>query len=336
MAFQILEQIPLAPLTTMRVGGRARFFARVESTDELSEAIIFAKNRNLPVFILGAGSNTLFHDDGFEGLVIQMSIEGIACEGNHVTSGAGVMWDDLVRETVAYNLWGVENLSLIPGSVGGAVVQNIGAYGIEVCEAIFSVDVFDRESMQMKTFLRDECAFGYRESIFKKNNNLIVLRVTFAFSQDGVPNVEYEDVKKYFEERVVLGKPTLIEIREAIIAIRIVKMPEWGVGSAGSFFKNPVVSVEDYEQIKKRYPGLKAYSQTDGAMKLSAAWLLDHVGGWRGVRRGDAGVHEKQSLILVNYGTATEKEILLLANEMKKDIKDKVEVTLEEEVKIFS
>ncbi len=337
MALHILEQVPLAPLTTMNVGGKASFFVHIKSVEELSQGVTFAREHNLPVFVLGGGSNTLFSDAGFSGLVMKIEIKGIAYDRCRVTVGAGVVWDELARDVVAHNLWGLENLSLVPGSVGGATVQNIGAYGREVCETIFSVEAFDTEIMQIKTFLRDECEFGYRESIFKKKKNLTVTRVTFELITNGKPHIDYEDVKKYFDERGVVV-PTLKEIREAIVSIRTKKMPAPGVGTAGSFFKNPVVSAEQYEMLKKEFPELKAYPQgsnEDSGVKLSAAWLIDHVGGWRGVRRGDAGVNEKQALILVNYGTATADEMLSLANEMKKDIKEKTNVLLEEEVVVL-
>ncbi|MFA5997295.1 MAG: UDP-N-acetylmuramate dehydrogenase [Candidatus Paceibacterota bacterium] len=335
MALNILEQVPLAPLTTMRVGGNARFFVRVTNVEELSEAVLWAREKKLPICILGGGANTLVSQEGFDGLVIKIEIKGISYEGTRVTVQAGEWWDDVVRDVVAHNLWGVENLSLIPGTVGGAAVQNIGAYGVEARETIFSVEALDIEKMQIKTFLQANCEFGYRESIFKKNKNLIVLRVIFELKRDGEPNINYEDVKKYFADRKI-GEPALLEIHEAIVSIRTAKMPALPLGSAGSFFKNPVVDTATYEGLKKQYPEMKAYIQGGNSVKLSAAWLIDHVGGWRGYRKGDAGVHEKQALILVNYGNATAEEMISLAQEIKKDIKEKTNVMLEEEVVVLS
>lgn len=334
MNILISEHVPLAQFTTMHVGGNARFFVRVRNVDELAPAILFANTKKLPIFILGGGSNTLVSGNEFPGLVIKIELKGITYENNRITVGAGEVWDEVVRDAVIHNLWGIENLSLIPGTVGGAVVQNIGAYGVEARETIFSVDAFDMEKRQIKTFLRDECEFGYRESIFKKNKNLIVTSATFALAQNGTPKTDYEDVKKYFENKKII-EPTLSGIRDAIVAIRTAKMPAPPIGTAGSFFKNPVVSEQQYEKLKEQYSEIKAYPQGDNKdnnVKLSAAWLLDHVGNWRGVRRGDAGVHEKQALILVNYGGATGDEMLSLANEMKSDIKEKTGVMLEEEV----
>lgn len=331
MAIKILEQVPLAPFTTMRVGGGARFFVRVENLEELREAVLFARTRELPVFVLGGGSNTLVSDEGFFGLVIKNEIRGISYASTMVTAGAGEVWDELVCDVVEHDLWGIENLSLIPGTVGGAVVQNIGAYGVEVCDVVHSVEAFDMETMQIKRFLRDECAFGYRESIFKENKNLIVARVSFELARDGTPRIDYEDVQKYFAESGTI-KISLADIRKAIIVIRTAKMPASNLGTAGSFFKNPIVGERQYRGLKKQFPELRAYLQGDNTVKLSAAWLLDHIGGWRGVRRGDAGVYEKQSLVLVNYGTASAQEIISLAKEMKHDMKEKINVELEEEV----
>lgn len=333
MAIQVSEQVPLAPLTTMRVGGAARYFVQVGDIGDLQEAVLFARENNLSVFVLGGGSNILFSDEGFNGLVIKIEIKGIQYADTLVTAGAGEVWDYLVRDVVVRGLWGIENLSLVPGTVGGATVQNIGAYGVEACDSIFSVEAFDTKTMNGKTFLRDECEFGYRESIFKKNKNLIVLNITFKLVRDGVPQIEYEDVKKYFGEKGIT-ELSLKDIRTAIVAIRTAKMPAPPIGTAGSFFKNPVVSVAQYEVLKSRFPGIKAYLQGDNCVKLSAAWLLDHVGGWRGVRYRDVGVHEKQALILVNYGNSTAQEILFLADEMKKDIRQKTNVEIEEEVVI--
>lgn len=331
MNIDIKENISLASFTTMRAGGNARFFVHVKSVNDLIDAINFAQSRNLPIFILGGGSNTLASGNGFSGLVIKIEIKGITYDGSRVTAGAGEVWDDVVKYAVARNLWGIENLSLVPGTVGGAVVQNIGAYGVEARDIIFSVEAFDIEIMQIKTFLRDECEFGYRDSIFKKNKNLIVVGATLELSQNNTPRIDYDDVKKYFENKEIV-EPTLDEIRSTIVAIRTSKMPAPAIGNAGSFFKNPVVTKAEYEILKNRFPEIKTYVQGDNTYKLSAAWLIDHVGDWRGYRLGDAGVYEKQALILVNYGTASSEEILSLAQEIKNDIKKKTGVILEEEV----
>ncbi len=334
MSIIIEENVTLAPFTTMRIGGPASFFVRVASIGDLQEAFLWAQERGTPAFILGGGSNMLVPDDGFPGLVIKIELKGVIYEeigGRvHVSVCAGEVWDEVVQGAVARGLWGIENLSLIPGTVGGAVVQNIGAYGVEICDAIVSVEAFDTNTMSVKTFTKDECAFGYRESIFK-NNNLIVTSVVFDLTHNGTPRAEYEDVKKYFSERKI-ETPTLANIRDAVVTIRNAKMPAPPLGTAGSFFKNPVVSVCEFERLKKEFPGIKAYPVSVSTVKLSAGWLIDKVGGFRGFRDGDAGVYERQSLILVNYGNAKEADIISLARKMKESIKEKTNVILEEEV----
>ncbi len=335
---QIQENVALAPFTTMRAGGDARFFVRVKNTDEVIEAVLWAGAHELPIFILGGGSNTLVPDEGFRGIVIKFEIKGITYEntptGVRVVASAGDVWDDVVRDVVARNLWGIENLSLVPGHVGGAVVQNIGAYGVEARETIFSVDAFDIFTLKIKTFSNKECEFGYRESIFKKNKHLVIISASFDLVRDGASHTDYEDVKKYFNEKEIVI-PTLVEIRDAVVAIRTAKMPAPPLGTAGSFFKNPVVSVDKFEDLKQQFPEIKAYPQGDGTVKLSAAWLLDKVGNFRGVRRGGAGVHERQALIIVNYGNASTQEILALAGVMKSEVKEKTGVDLKEEVVIM-
>jgi len=345
MTLLIKEHVPLAPMTTMRVGGNARFFARIKSLTDLRNGVAFARSQNVPIFVLGGGSNMLVPSKGFPGLVLKIEFKGISYEEDGssicVITGAGEVWDDLVRDAVARGLWGIENLSLIPGTTGGAVVQNIGAYGVEARDSIVWVEAFDTQTMKIKKFSRDECSFGYRESIFKKNNNLIVVRAAFDLVRDGTPHIEYQDVKTFFTERKGISlwpshesadSPSLSNIREAIVAIRTSKMPSSRLGTAGSFFKNPVVSAEELARLKTTYPEIKAYLQGDGTVKLSAAWLLDKIGGFRGYRVGDAGTYEHQALVLVNYGTATTENILSLAHEIKNIIKEKTNVTLEEEV----
>jgi UDP-N-acetylmuramate dehydrogenase len=212
MSIQIQENVALAPLTTMRAGGTARFFVGVTSSEEAIEAMVWAQTHQLPVFILGGGSNVLVPDFGFAGLVMSIRIKGIEYQRNVksvcVMAGAGEKWDDLVHEVVSRNLWGIENLSLIPGTVGGAVVQNIGAYGAEVCECVEWVEAIDMLTMKIKKFSRDECMFGYRESIFKKNKKLMIIRVALHLSDNGILRTSYEDIKKYFTEKNIVI-PTL-------------------------------------------------------------------------------------------------------------------------------
>ncbi len=335
---QIEENIVMAPYTTMRTGGPARFFVRAITADDLSEAFDFAKEKSLPIFVLGGGSNTIVLDEGFLGLVIKIEIKGITYEetafGVRVITGAGEVWDSLVCDVVARELCGLENLSLIPGTVGGAIVQNIGAYGAEVHESILWVEAFDTTTGTVKIFSYDECAFGYRESLFKKNKHLIISRVAFDLARNVQLQTSYEDVKKYFIEKGI-DMPTLAEVRASVIAIRTAKFPLPPLGTAGSFFKNPIVSHEHFEKLKMEFPSIKTYIQKDGTVKVSAAWILDHICGWRSVRHGDVGAYDKQALVIVNYGTATAREIISFAHAMKDSIKEKTNITLEEEVVIM-
>ncbi|MEK7538896.1 MAG: UDP-N-acetylmuramate dehydrogenase [Patescibacteria group bacterium] len=339
MNIQIEEGVALAPLTTMLVGGAARFFVRITGASQISEVVSFARAKNIPLLVLGGGSNVLIPDTGFSGLVMKVECKGISFEldeGNRVRMivGAGERWDYVVLSAVLERLWGIENLSLVPGTLGGAIVQNIGAYGVEVCDSVLWVEAYDMQTMKTKIFLRSECMFGYRTSIFKTNRNLIVVRAALELGREEKAQTDYEDVKKYFLTQNN-NAPSLEDIRCAIIAIRTAKMPAPPLGTAGSFFKNPVVSVDVFESLKKTYPEIKAYVQRDGTIKLSAAWLLDKVCGWRGVRRGNVGVYKKQSLVLVNYGGASAQEILNLAQKMRGSLFQKTGIVLEEEVVIL-
>lgn len=319
----------------MRTGGPARFFVCISKNEDLLEALNFAKNKNIPIFVLGGGSNTLAPDPGFDGLVIKIEYKGISYEVEEhrvcLVAGAGELWDDVVCDAVEKNFWGLENLSLIPGTIGGAAVQNIGAYGAEAKDSIVWVEVLDTETHEIRKIFNTECEFGYRESIFKKNKNLIIVRVAFTVSHNREARIGYEDVKRYFAQHEIIV-PALIDIRNAIIAIRTMKMPASSLGTAGSFFKNPVVSTHDFEHLKNMFPDIKVFPNPPSSIKLSAAWLIDKVGGFRGVRRGEVGVHTEQALIIVNHGTASTDDVSLLAHDIQKVIKEKTGVLLEEEV----
>jgi UDP-N-acetylmuramate dehydrogenase len=335
------EEVPLKEYTTMKTGGNARYFFVAKSIDNVKEAVIFAKNKKLPLFILGGGSNVIVSDDGFAGVVIKMEIGGINFDSVSkntvvVTAGAGVEWDCFVKESVNKNLHGLENLSLIPGTVGAAPVQNIGAYGVEVGDVISFVEVLDTNTMKIKKISNEECLFGYRNSLFKlkRGSKFIILNVTFELKKVGELNVRYKDIEEYFLVKNI--KPTLKTLRDAIIEIRTSKLPNMEkVGTAGSFFKNPIIAKESLETLLGTYPDLKYFNENNGLMKLSAAWLLDNVGKWKGVCIGDACVHEAQALVLINRGEASTKEIISFATEMQNNIKEKIGVVLEFEVVIL-
>lgn len=341
MSIRIEEGVALGNFTTMRVGGKAHFFARVRTVQDIEEAARFAEDHGLRLLVLGGGSNLLISDAGVHGLVIKIELKGTSFEtkggegSTRMILSGGEVWDDVVRRSVERGLWGIENLSLIPGTVGGAVVQNIGAYGKEVCEHVAWVEVYDIERMAVRMFGKSDCVFGYRSSIFKSNKKLVVTRVAIDLSLHPRPRLEHEDVRRYIaEHRDIALSPE--NIRAAVIAIRTAKLPSSSVGTAGSFFKNPIVSLETFLRLQEKFPELHVRSEDDGRRKLSAAWLLDNVGGWRGVRLGNVGTHERQALVVVNHGNASSREIFDFAQKMKASIYQKTGVMLEEEVVVVS
>jgi len=294
--------------------------------------------KNLGILILGEGSNLLFVND-FSGLIINPNIPGIKIaheDRNNIwlEVGAGVKWDDLVQYAV-YNLWGgIENLSLIPGKVGAAAVQNIGAYGMEIQNQIESVTGFDLESQTEMTLEASECGYSYRDSIFKNRlkNRFIITSVVFKLDKFPEFILNYGDLKAETEK---LGAINLRNIRKAVIGIRESKLPDPKVyGNAGSFFKNPIVDSLLASQLLATYPNLPTYQANERKTKLAAGWLIEQCG-WKGFRRGDAGVHEKQALVLVNYGKASGKEIYDLSEEIKQSVKQKFGVELEREVNVI-
>lgn len=294
--------------------------------------------RNLPILILGEGSNLLFVSD-FNGLVVNPNIPGITEvheDRNNIwlEVGAGVRWDDLVDYAV-FNGWGgLENLSLIPGKVGAAAVQNIGAYGMEIQNRIESVTGFDLESLTEYTIDAPECRYGYRDSIFKNQLKDRFIITSVVFKLDKFPEfvLNYGDMNAEIEK---LGKVNLRNIRKAVIAIRESKLPDPKVyGNAGSFFKNPIVETTVALQLLAQNTRMPHYPAPERKFKLAAGWLIEQCG-WKGFRRGDAGVHEKQALVIVNYGKATGKEIYDLSEEIRQSVQNKFGVELEREVNVI-
>ena len=335
---KIEENVSLRDLTTMNTGGKAKYFCRVCTIPELKEALDFVHKHSLPYFIIGGGSNLVFSDKGFSGLVIKMEIKSVVFKdkGEHVfvTAGAGVVWDDLVEETVERGLYGLENLSLIPGTVGAASVQNIGAYGTEVEEVIEQVEVLDIVTQKIKIFSHNECLFEYRKSFFKKEGKgkYIVVRVVFKLLKKSDVRLSYGSLKKVFDEKGI-SSPTPREIREAIIVVRKEKLPYDGdIGSAGSYFKNPIVSQDHYTKLLSMYPEMPGFSVSKSEVKIPAGWLIDNVCGLRGSRDGNVGTYEHQALVLVNYGNATTEEIKKFAEKIVACVKEKTNISLEREV----
>ncbi len=334
----IQNNILLAEKTTFRIGGIAKFYTEVFSLEDLKEAINFSKKEKIPFVVIGGGSNLLINDKDFNGLVIKNSILGIEWndlgEKISVSACSGENWDNLVSLTVERGLFGFENLSLIPGSVGASPIQNIGAYGAEVKQTIESVEAFDTEKMEIISFTNKECKFGYRDSIFKKpeNKKYIVTRVNYILQKSGDTFIGYTDLADYFVRRGI-ARATPKEVREAVIYIRTNKLPDIKkVGTAGSFWKNPVVTRERFDELKKIFPEIPGHA-TEGAMKLSAGWIIDKILGLKGYCIGDACVSEKQALVLVNKGKATYEDINNLAKKIETETKEKINISLEREVR---
>lgn len=333
---QIREHVLLREYTTLKIGGLARFFVEVTSVDELKEVIKFAQEKKLPFFILGGGSNVLIHDEGFSGLVIHIANTGMEWKefDDHVvaTIGAGEKWDDFVATAVTKNYSGLENLSSIPGTVGASAVQNIGAYGVEARELITSVKVYDAKNDLVRTLTNEECMFGYRDSIFKANKNLIITHVQFRLGKTYTPKLNYKDVVLYMEERGVKTL-SLTEMRKAIICIRARKFPDLSqYGTAGSFFKNPIVSQVEGEEFLSKYPDAPHYFLPENKMKLSAAWIIDHVLDMKGVHDGAVGTWDAQALVVVNYENATSDEVKKFAKKITDASFEKIKIIMQPEV----
>ena len=343
MSLEIQENMPLAPLTTLSVGGPARFLTQARSEAQVEEAVAFSRTRDLPLFVLGGGSNLVISDQGWPGLVLQIAIDGIQQrpQGDRIVfdAGAGVDWDDFAARAVALDCAGVECLSGIPGSVGGTPVQNVGAYGQEVSETIVSVVAFDLAENRVRELSAAECGFSYRTSIFNTSahGRYIILRVTYALTPNGRPTLRYADLQKYFAGR---DAPTPSEVREAVRAIRaskgmLITMGDPDSKSAGSFFKNPVVSPSQYGDLTRlaseRNLQLPSYPALSQQHKISAAWLVEDSGFKKGYVKGRAAISSKHALAIVNRGGATASDIIALRNEIQDRVEETWNIRLEPE-----
>jgi UDP-N-acetylmuramate dehydrogenase len=338
---KIKKDFSLKGYNTFGIVARADYFISVRTEEELYR--LFTESdviRGERLLILGGGSNILFTGD-FNGLVVKMDLRGIETlkdqtDYAEIKVYAGENWDELVRHCVERRLGGLENLSLIPGTVGAAPVQNIGAYGSEIGDVLVEVNCWDRSSSQAVTLSLEALRLGYRTSIFKTEarDRYVILSVTLRLTKEPVFNIGYGSLEQELKQMGV-KELSLEAIRDAVISIRRRKLPDPPlVGNAGSFFKNPDVSAEVFNDLKAVFPGLAAYPQPDGSRKLAAGWLIEHCG-WKGYRRGDAGVHHEQALVLVNYGNATGLEILQLATRIKQSVRERFGVELEIEVNIL-
>jgi len=334
----IREHIPLKEFTTMRVGGPARFFSAVRNDNDLVRAVSFAKQKHVPIFILGSGSNIVVSDEGIDALVLKMENRGITFRDSrdgrvHAHVSAGENWDSFVEEVISRRLYGIENLSLIPGTAGATPIQNIGAYGQEISSTIVEVHAFDQEKMRFVILGKDECCFRYRESIFKteEGKQFIVARIVLQLLEKGELVTEYKDVRDYFNHKNDIT-PSLETMRQAVIEIRTRKLPDVGkYGTVGSFFKNPLISKDHYVALVERYPNIPGY-ESGGAVKVPLAWIIEHVCGLKGVTKGGVGVYEKHSLVLVNVGNGTAKDVRTFAEEIRERVKTKTEILPEYEI----
>jgi UDP-N-acetylmuramate dehydrogenase len=330
----IEHDVSLQALNTFGLPARARHYLRVTTADQLAS---LAPDR--PRFVLGGGSNVLLTRD-VEALVLHMAIAGRAIVGEEdgktlVRAGAGENWHAFVDYTLAEGLGGLENLSLIPGTVGAAPIQNIGAYGLEIKDVFHSLTAFDQDSGARRTLRASDCRFGYRDSVFKhaEGAKLVVLDVTFALPRAWQPNLRYAELAQAIEAAGIVhpAQPTPRQVSDTVIAIRRRKLPDPAqIGNAGSFFKNPVVPGEQCRALLERFPALVHHAQPDGSEKLAAGWLIDQCG-WKGKNLGAAGVYPKQALVLVNNGGATGAEVLALARAIQQDVRDRFGVELEPE-----
>ncbi|WP_430403934.1 UDP-N-acetylmuramate dehydrogenase [Fluviicola sp.] len=335
----IEHNISLKPYNTFGIDVKAKSFGRFESIDELRD-LVRNRDRETRLFILGGGSNILLTKD-LPFFVLKNEISGIEVVAETETDvvlkvGSGVEWHSFVRYTVEKGWGGIENMSLIPGSVGASPMQNIGAYGVEIKDSFVSLEALHIDSLELHTFNKEQCEFGYRESVFKRalKDQYVIVSVSYALLKHPKMNTTYGAIQSEIE---VMGVEdiTVDTVSQAVMNIRRSKLPDpKELGNAGSFFKNPVVSKSDFEKIATNYPDAPHYPQESGEEKLAAGWMIEKAG-WKGKRIGNCGVHEKQALVLVNYGGATGQEIFDLSTMIIEDIRSKFGVTLEREVNIF-
>lgn len=333
--FIIKKGISLKEYNTFGIDVSSTYYVEAGTIEKISFAANFAAYNEVPIMVLGGGSNTLFTGN-YNGMVLRPTVRGIALAEDMprevlLRVGAGVRWDALVEFCVSKGLYGLENLSGIPGDVGGAAVQNIGAYGAEVSERIAKVEGLNIALRTPLALSSEECAFGYRDSIFKRElrGSAIITHVCFKLSKSPDFRLDYGDLRARVEAQ---GEPTLVNVRQAVLDIRAEKLPNpQQLGNAGSFFKNPVVSAARHDELLAQYADMPSHTLADGTVKLHAAWLIDQCG-WKGKRVGNCGVHANQALVLVNHGGATGSEIAQLANDIKQSVSERFAIELEPEV----
>lgn len=342
---EVKESFPLADLTTIKLGGNARYFVSCDSEEQIIEALKYAKDKSLSVFVMSGGSNVIFPDEGYHGLVLQVNNKGIEFNEETVVSKAGEEWDSLVAQCVDKGLGYIECLSGIPGSVGSTPIQNVGAYGQEVKDSIVSVKAIDRDTFEEVLFYNDECGFSYRNSRFKSDDRdkYIITEVTFRLKKNCTPHIRYAEINRYLKnvnmEALLPGREKLTILRNAILEIRkkksmVIDPKDRNSVSCGSFFLNPILNPDEFKKFRKYCKRLElkfpSFDDPRGT-KLSAAWLIENAGFKKGYKKGNVGISENHSLALVNYGRGTTEEILKLANEIKEKVEQQFMVELHNE-----
>lgn len=336
---KVIENVSLRPYNTFSIDASARYFTSFHSQEALLSVLATPEWASARKLVLGGGSNILFTQD-FDGLVMKNEIKGIEIiredeEFVYVKAGAGENWHQFVMYCILHNLAGLENLSLIPGNVGASPMQNIGAYGVEIKDVFHELEAFHLHDHALVKFNNEACAFGYRESVFKRQykDQFVILNVTYRLSKAPHLNTSYGAIEQELE-RLGVTDPSIRDVSNAVINIRSSKLPNPAeIGNAGSFFKNPEITAAQYEKLKAAFPNIVAYLLPHDHYKLAAGWLIEQCG-WKGFRDGDAGVHARQALVLVNYGHAKGAQIVELSQKVVDSVMEKFGVTLEREVNI--
>lgn len=337
---ELLKGISLKPYNTFGINSTAQILVHIASIDDLQTVLSDRKFENESRLILGGGSNVLF-TGAVDALVIKINVMGrkvISEDDQHavIEVGAGENWHELVRWSISQNLGGLENLSLIPGNVGASPMQNIGAYGVEIKDSFHSLTAIELESGLLREFSKEECAFGYRESVFKRSlkNKYAIVNVRYRLKKNPTFNTSYGAIEQELE-RMGVHDLSLDAISQAVINIRRSKLPDPAeLGNAGSFFKNPTITDPEFQQIVQNHPDIPHYPAADGNHKLAAGWMIEQCG-WKGKRVGNCGMHERQALVLVNYGGASGDEIFELSEKVLQSVKEKFGVVLEREVNVI-
>jgi UDP-N-acetylmuramate dehydrogenase len=337
---EILRNISLKSYNTFGIDVKTAYFAEFSNENELPYLLNLTEKTNLPYYLLSGGSNVLFVDD-FPGIIIHVNLKGIkkideTDDHVFVQVMAGENWEDFVELCLENNWGGIENLTLIPGNVGTSPMQNIGAYGVEIKDSFHQLQALELKTGEIKTFNKEQCRFGYRDSYFKNDGrgNYLILSVCFRLTRKNhILNTTYGIINQELD-KLGVKHPGLNDVANVIRSIRRSKLPDPAeLGNAGSFFKNPMITQKHYNSLKSEYPEIPGFIDASGKIKTAAAWFIDKAG-WKGYRKGDTGVHKMQALVLINYGKASGNDILSLSEEIQKSVKEKFGVNLEREVNL--